>query len=124
MPSRNRALEFVDAVVNGDHADAIFNFYLENASMQENSQPPRKGRTNLVAHEKAALDRVREIHTHQPTTVLVDGDHVMIEWTFDMIDKQGVKRRLEEIALQKWQGDRILREKFIYDTATAWQVVP
>lgn len=123
MPSRDRVEVFVDAVVNGDHADAIRNFYHEDASMQENETPPRVGRDHLVAHEQAALARVQSMETHPPRAVLVDGDQVMIAWTFDMTDGKGVRRRLREIALQEWRDDRILREQFVYDTATAWKPV-
>lgn len=123
MPTRDRVDAFVDAVVNGDHADAIHNFYHEDASMQENETPPRVGRDRLVAHEQAALARIQSMETHPPRAVLVDGDRVMIAWTFDMIDGKGVRRRLREIALQEWRDDRILREQFVYDTATAWKPV-
>lgn len=123
MPDRKRVAAFVDAVVNGNHAEAIRDFYHEDASMQENDAEPRRGREALIKHEKAALERVRSIHTHPPSMVLVDGAHVMVAWRFDMTDHEGITRRLDEVAVQTWRGDRILTEKFIYDTATAWQAV-
>lgn len=123
MPDRKKLAAFVDAVVNGDHAVAIRDFYHEDASMQENDAEPRKGRAALIQHERAALARVTSIYTHPPSKVLVDGDNVMIEWRFDMTDPQGVTRRLDEVALQKWRADRILTEKFIYDSATAWRPI-
>lgn len=123
MPTRERVNAFIEAVVNGDHAEAIFNFYHEDASMQENDEPARVGRAHLIQHEKAALARVQSIYTHPPSRLLVDGDHVAIAWTFDMTDRQGVTRRLNEIALQTWRDNRIWKEKFVYDTATAWQPV-
>lgn len=123
MPDRERVVAFVDAVVNGDHAEAIRDFYHEDASMQENEAPPRKGRDALIKHEQDALARVRSIYTHPPSKVLVDGDNVMIAWRFDMTDQEGVTRRLDEVAVQTWRGDRILREKFVYDSATAWKPI-
>ncbi len=123
MPDRKRVAAFVDAVVNGDHADAIRDYYHEEASMQENDAEPRQGREVLIKHERAALARVQSIHTHPPSMVLVDGDHVMIAWRFDMTDQEGITRRLNEVAVQTWRGDRILTEKFIYDSATAWQPI-
>ncbi|MEM9375180.1 MAG: nuclear transport factor 2 family protein [Pseudomonadota bacterium] len=123
MPTRARVSDFVDAVVHGDHADAIALFYTEHASMQENDQPPRQGRDVLIAHERKALSRIREIRTHPPHVVLIDGDQVAIHWTFDAVGKDGVTRRLTEVAMQIWSGDRIVSEQFFYDTATAWQSV-
>lgn len=123
MPSRERVEAFIDAVVGGSHVDAIANFYHEDATMQENGLPPRRGRETLMAHEAGVLNRIRHMHTHPVSTFLVDGDHVVINWTFDMTDAKGVVRRLEELALQRWRGDRIAEERFFYDTATAWQQV-
>jgi ketosteroid isomerase-like protein len=120
MPDRARVMEFVAMVVSGDHVGAIANFYHEDATMQENRNAPRGGRDILMAHEARALSRIRRMHTHPAEVILVDGDNVAIRWTFDRISHQGPATRLEEVALQVWKGDRILRERFYYDSATAW----
>lgn len=124
MPDRQRVLDFIAVVVSGDHVRAIADFYHEEATMQENTRPPRVGREVLLAHEAAALARLRAMHTHPVRTFLVDGDHVVIHWTFDATDQVGITRRLEELAFQHWRGDRILTERFFYDTASAWREVP
>ncbi len=118
MPDRARVQAFVARVVEGDHVGAIADFYHEDATMQEPGQPPRVGRDTLMAHEAAVLERVR-MHTHPAGEVLVDGDHVAIRWTFDMTGPDGVTRRIEELALQRWRGDRIESERFFYDRALA-----
>ncbi len=123
MPSRKRVEQFIHAVVHGDHDKAIMDFYHADASMQENLEPPRRGRENLVAHEKQALANLQEMKTHPPETVMVDGDNVMIVWTFDATDKNGVTRRLHEITHQMWSDNHIMQERFVYDSATAWQIV-
>lgn len=123
MPERARVEAFVAAVVGGDHVAAIRDFYTENATMQENANPPRHGREALMAHEADALARMQHIHTHPPVAVLVDGDHVVVRWIFDATDKDGVTRRLEELAFQRWEGDRIAEERFFYDTASAWRII-
>lgn len=78
MVDRARVLEFVDAVVNGNHADAIRNFYHRDASMQENLAPPRCGLDHLIAHEEAYLTRIQAILTHPPRTLLIEQDTVVI----------------------------------------------
>ena len=122
MPDRARVNAFVAAVVSGDHVAAIRDYYHEDASMQENLGEPRRGREGLMAHEAAVLSRV-SMHTHPDPLVLVDGDNVVVGWTFDATTTDGVTRRLIELALQRWVGDRIAEERFVYDTASAWQVV-
>ena len=123
MPERARVDAFVAAVVSGDHVGAIRDFYTDDATMQENANEPRRGREALMAHEARALARLDKMHTHPPIAVLVDGDHVVVRWIFDATDKEGVTRRLEELAFQRWHGDRIAEERFFYDTRSAWQVV-
>jgi hypothetical protein len=57
------------------------------------------------------------VFTHPSPTYLIDGDNVAVQWTFDMIDRNGTSRRLEEVALQKWAGDRVIEERFFYSRA-------
>jgi ketosteroid isomerase-like protein len=118
MPERKRVEDFIRMVVSGDHVRAIEDFYWEDASMRENTKEPRRSRDVLVAHETAALKRMARIHTHPPGSFLVDGDHVAINWTFDISDREGVTRRMEELALQRWRGERIAEERFFYDPAS------
>ena len=122
MPTRERVESFIASVVGGDHVRAIADYYHEGASMQENLQPPRRGRALLMAHEAKVLERMK-MHTHPDPVFLVDGDNVVINWTFDATSKDGITRRLNELALQRWDGGRIAEERFVYDTASAWTIV-
>ena len=115
MPSRQRVEQFVQLVEAGEYLRAIDDFYHSNASMQENGAPPREGRDNLVAYERKFLASLASMRTRRVETVLVDGDQVAINWVFEMTDSSGKARTLDELALQLWQGDRILRERFYYD---------
>ena len=73
-----------------------------------------------MAHEARVLGKIRRMDTHPAEAVIIDGDNVAIRWTFDRVGHDGKVHRLEEVALQVWTGDRILRERFFYDTASAW----
>lgn len=123
MPTRARVNDFIKEVVSGSHVAAIEQFYHADATMQENLGEPRRGRETLMKHEAAALRKVNSIKTHAPRHIIIDGDHVVIGWVFDMEGLDGVTRRLEELSLQTWRGDRILEEQFFYDSATAWTEV-
>ncbi|HEY3812206.1 MAG TPA: nuclear transport factor 2 family protein [Caulobacteraceae bacterium] len=115
MPDRALVEAFIATVVSGRHAEAIEDFYAEDASMQENHGAPRVGRDVLVAHERAFLARMAKIVTHPVERWLLDGDRVVINWVFEVTDKDGVTRRLDELAIQLWGGDKIVREQFYYD---------
>jgi ketosteroid isomerase-like protein len=114
MPTRTRLDEFIAVVESGDHAGAIERYYTEDSSMQENTAPPRVGRDGLVAHERAVLARMSQVYSKAISSV-VEGDHVAIHWNFELTDKTGKVRRFDEVALQEWRGDKILRERFFYD---------
>lgn len=117
MPSRQRVKDFTSLVESGAHVEAIEQFYTEDASMQENSHPPRKGLAVLVAHERAALASLREMRTLPARSVLLDGDTVVIHWIFEYVTQAGETFRMEELAHQIWRGDKILQERFFYDPA-------
>lgn len=122
MPSRERVQELIEAVVTGDHAEAIARFYTEDATMQENGGEPRRGLANLVARERKVTEMVAKIVTHRPETVVVDGDHVAIHWRFEFTRGDGHVRVVEEVALQLWRDDKICRERFFYDSpSAAWR---
>ncbi len=117
MPSRQTVSAFIAAVESGDHVGAIERYYHEDASMQENGAEPRRGRDVLIAHEKRALASLAEMRTLPAQRVLVDGDHVAVSWIFEIVGKDGKIRRLDEVALQEWRGEKIIRERFYYDPA-------
>ena len=117
MPTRERVDAFIARVVSGAHAEAIEEFYHEDATIQENLTPPRGPRDALVAGERAMLARHKGVVTHPPRAVLVDGDRVVLHWVFEFTRKDDTIMRIEELALQMWRGDRIATEQFFYDPA-------
>jgi SnoaL-like protein len=119
MPTRERVQELIDAVVGGDHAEAIARFYTEDASMQENAAEPRRGLQHLIERERKVTAAVARIVTYPPDTVVIDGDRVAIHWVFEFTHQDGRVRIVDEVALQIWNGDKIAREHFFYDSSSA-----
>ena len=117
MPTRARVDEFIAVVESGDHAGAIERYYTEDASMQENALPPRTGRDTLVAIERGIPAKMKDVKSKAMASV-VEGDRVMIHWIFDMTALGGKTRRFDEVAMQEWRGDKIVRERFFYDPGT------
>lgn len=117
MSSKHIVEEFIATVVSGRHVEAIERFYAPDATMQENLNPPRCGRDNLVATERAALARHREIATRPVDFYAIDGDRVVIHWIFDLTALDGKCFTLDEISLQRWEGDKIIQERFYFDPA-------
>lgn len=117
MPTPDRVRAFIARVEALDHVGAIVDFYHADATMQENLGATRSGVDALVAGEKAALARMGGAPASTCRRFAIEGDTVFINWTFEMKQKDGSVRVLDEIAVQTWKGDRIQTERFYYDPA-------
>ena len=115
MPTAETLERFIARVEQNAHVEAIQEFYTEDASMQENRSPPRIGRDLLMARERAVLAKARSVQSACVRPVFVSGDNVVVRWIFDFEWLDGTKTHMEEIAYQRWDGDRIAEETFFYD---------
>jgi ketosteroid isomerase-like protein len=115
MPTRERVQAFVALVEGAHYVEALEQFYHPDASMQDNQRPPRVGRDLLIADERATMARFASMKTDPVTDLFVDGDKVVIRWRFTFTPSEGPPMVMEEIALQRWAGDRIAEERFFYD---------
>lgn len=102
-------------VESGAHVEAIAAFYTEDATMQENLDPPRVGRALLVAHETKALSGVKQVLSRCMRPVFIDGDCVVIRWQFEFERRDGQWLRIDELAYQQWRGDLVATERFYCD---------
>ena len=117
MPSQQTIDAFVAAVLSNKHDEAIARFYTPDSTMQENLDPPRKGRESNVARERAFMARAAKIHSAIDGAPLVNGDRVVIHWIFRFDFPNGTTMTMDEVALQRWDGELIAEERFYYDPA-------
>ena len=117
MPSAKTLERFIFRVEQNAHAEAAEEFYMPNASIQENQSAPRIGRDTQIKRERDLLTKARAISSHCVRPVFVSGDRVVIRWQFRFDWLDGTSTRMEEIAYQYWDGQRIAEETFFYDPA-------
>jgi hypothetical protein len=117
MPSSDTLEKFIARVESNAHVEAIQEFYTEGACMRENFKAPRLGRDVLAANEAKVLARARSVRSECVRPVFVAGDHVVVRWIFEFEFLDGKRSRLEELAYQRWEGERIAEEQFFYDPA-------
>jgi hypothetical protein len=115
MPTPATLEAFIACVESNAHVDAIRDFYSDDASMRENFEAPRVGRETLMAHEAKALARTASVTSQCVRPVFVSGDNVVIRWIFEFTANDGTKARIEELAYQRWRGDKVCEEQFFYD---------
>lgn len=117
MPTMETLERFIARVEENAHVEACEEFYTEDSSMQENQAPPRVGRDRHVAHEIAIRERAKTMSSRCVRPVFVNGDQVVIRWIFHFEWKDGTLTHMEELAYQRWEGERIAEETFFYDPA-------
>ena len=117
MPSPATLERFIARVEENEHVRAIEEFYIVEASMRENQKPPRSGREVLMEGERKVLQRAKSVQSTCVRPVLVNGDHVVVRWRFSFQWKDGTATEMEELAWQRWEGERIAQEEFFYDPA-------
>ena len=115
MPTQETLEKFIARVEQNAHAEAVEEFYTENASLQENQASPRVGRSLHVANERAVMARARAVVSKCVRPVFVNGDRVVIRWTFRFDWLDGTVTEMDELAYQRWEGERIAQEIFFYD---------
>jgi hypothetical protein len=98
----------------GKFLEAIQEFYAEEASMQENNQPPRVGLPALLENERRVLASLQEIRVNRADSFIVDGDRAAINWVYHFIDLNGRELHRNELAYQTWRDGKIICERFFY----------
>lgn len=118
MPKRASVEAFVAQLEQGDFANAIRDWYTEDASMRENQEPPRVGRAGLIEDEIVRASRVESLEAKLLGEPIIDGDNVVTQWrfTFTPLDSTA-SMSFEQVSVQCWIGERIQAELFVYDTA-------
>jgi len=117
MPTAETLERFISRVESNAHAEACEEFYTEQSTMQENQAPPRVGRDAHAAAERAIMARVKSVTSTCVRPVFVSGEHVVIRWIFHFELPDGTAIHMEELAYQRWEGERIAEETFFYDPA-------
>src|ERR1700731_3813364 len=117
MPKVETLERFVACVVQNLHADAVEEFYTTDASMQENQAAPRIGRDSHVSAERRLLSQAKAVTSQCVRPIFLSGDRVVIRWIFHFEWLDGTVTHMEELAYQRWEGERVAGETFFYDPA-------
>ena len=118
MPSRERVQALVTLVEQRREVEALREFYAADAQTHENGAAPTVGLAALIEKEERFLASVTTMHISRAVSFVVEGDRAAINWIFEYTGANGQRIHLDEIAYQQWEGDKIVRERYYYDTAT------
>ena len=101
-------------ILDGAIMEALDRFYADDVVMQENNDPPTKGKAANLAREKAFVDSVQEFHGTTLHGQGSAGDVSYSEWTLDLTFKAGNRVQLHQVSARRWKDGQIVHERFYY----------
>lgn len=117
MSLKENAQDFVNLLTTGQMQQAFEKYYADNCVVIEKPQGVVR---NGKAEQAKALQEWGEMQEAfhgmgvEGVTVNEDTNQVMIESWVDVTLKGGNRMKMEEVAVQKWDGNQIVEEKFYY----------
>ena len=118
MTYLERAKDFQAMQAQGQTMEAFEKYYAENCTVIE--MPTGERREGKDAQRKAIQEwfgNVEEMHGGGVKAITSNEEEctTCIENWFDVTFKQGGRMKMEEVGVQKWEGDQIVEERFYYN---------
>jgi ketosteroid isomerase-like protein len=109
--------ELVSLCETGKTLEAIERFYADDVVVFENHERARAGREACLAYERAALAQLKEPAKLRAKACAADAQSgvAFIEWVIRFLGEDDRPMRLDEVAVQRWAGGRIVEERFYYE---------
>lgn len=112
-----RIHELLDYVRNGRIMDAMREFYADDVVMEEPAYGKTVGLEANLDREQKFVDSVAAFKGFQ-TPAIAAGEGVSIyENAMDWTDTDGNDIHVEQVAVQRWEGGKIVHERFYYATS-------
>ncbi|UZR97884.1 SnoaL-like domain-containing protein [Chondrinema litorale] len=112
-----KAKELYSMIDQGQIMDAFEKFYHNDIEMIEATGEVRKGKDYNREFETKFMSSIQEMHgggTDRITANEEDKTTMVSSW-MDVTFKDGNRVKMEEVAVQYWQDDLIIKERFYYN---------
>ncbi len=118
MTYKEKIQDIYNMLGQGQLLEAFDKYYGENVIMTE-PRGTREGKANCRAYEEQFLGSIEQVHGMEVKNVGSDEANgtTFIESSMDVTFKNGHRVNMEQVAVQKWEGDHIVHERFYYDNA-------
>lgn len=114
---QQRLQGLLTSIQQGKIMDAMNEFYDADTIMQDNANPSTRGLAANIEREKQFLNGVKEWKGFHISASGVGDDVTFYEGVMEFIATNGQPVRLEQVSVAKWKNDKIVHERFYYDTA-------
>lgn len=120
MTYKEKAQDIYNMMGQGKLLDAFDKYYGENVVMTE-PRGTKEGKATCRQAEVAFLDNIEQFHGMEVTSIGSDEEAgtSFVESNMDVTFKGGQRVKMEQVAVQKWEGDHIVHERFYYDNSGA-----
>jgi ketosteroid isomerase-like protein len=112
LAARDRDLN--EMLLAGKLTEALEKHYHEDVVMQENEEPPTKGKAANREREQVFLDNVKEVHGVSMGAAAVGDGVSFSEWTLDFTLQDGQRVKLVQVAVRRWQDGLVISERFYH----------
>jgi hypothetical protein len=113
---QQRLDDLLGYIRQGKIIEAMNEFYEQNTKMQENMHPPTVGLTANIEREKQFMSGVKEWQDFTVTASGVGDNVTFYECALDFIATGGQQVHMEQVVVSKWKDNKIVHERFYYDT--------
>jgi hypothetical protein len=116
MSYAEKATELYNMINSGQLLDAFEKYYSEDVVMQEMGEEPRFGKAVNREYELKFVGSVEAVHGGGVDNITADENKavVMVENWMDVTFKGGHRVKLEQVCVQEWNGDQIVKERFYH----------
>ena len=116
MSYQAKIQEMYDMIAQGQSMEALDKFYHDDAVVIDGTSEPRNGKEAQRKAVQEWFGMVKEFHgsgTGAMTANEETGVTTVASWT-EITIQDGSRVKMEEVGVQKWEGDKIIHERFYY----------
>ncbi|MEM9985540.1 MAG: nuclear transport factor 2 family protein [Bacteroidota bacterium] len=119
MTYHEKAQDIYNHLAQGKLLEAFDKYYGENVVMVEADGRKREGKAANRAYEEQFLGMVQDWHGMGVDAVTADEANKVttVESWMDVTFKDGNRQTLKQVAVQRWDGDFIVEERFFNGAA-------
>lgn len=117
MTNLERITAMYTMIGEGKMMDAFEKYYADNVVMIEATGDVREGKDKNREFETQFLASIKEMHGGGVYSITANEETnvTAVESWMDVTYKDGNRMKMEEVAVQYWEGDKIVKERFYYN---------
>jgi len=118
MTIKEKAQDLYNMIGQGQLLEGFDKYYADNIVMTE-PRGTREGKPTCRDYEVQFLNSVQEFHGMDVSSIAVDEENnvTIVEVAMDITFQDGPRVNMEQVCVQKWEGDKIVHERFYYDNS-------